>query len=149
MEDWVHAGVLPLQIEFVGGGTNPGENGERPNPAREELVTTRQVQVTSIQQNHLPHFKLNIPVMLIKVPFLCCLCLDQVSPCSHKDTLQVTGERFRSSFGASVTLKKRIKGHTNTLPKQKLAGKLPCTSGNGSIQSQFNLRQDVTPALLW
>ena len=87
MEDWVQAGVLPLQIEFVGGGANPGGNGERPNPMRGELVTTRQVQVTSIQQNHLSHFKLNVPVMLIKVPFLRCLHPDQVSPRSHKDTL--------------------------------------------------------------
>ena len=149
MEDWVQVGVLPLQIEFVGGGANPGENGERPKPMREELVTTRQVQVTSIQQNHLPHFKLNIPVMLIKVPFLCCLCPDQVSPCSHKHMLQVTSKQFRSSVGASVTFKKRIKGHTNTLPKQKLTGRLPRTSGNGSIQSQLNLQQDITPALLW
>ena len=148
MEDWVQAGVLPLQTEFVGSGTNPGENGERPNPTRGELVITRQVQVTSIQQNHLPHFKLNIPVMLIKVPFLRCLRPDQVSPCSHKDTLQVTGKQFRSSVGASVTLKKCIKGHTKTLPKQKLAGRLPRTSGNGSIQSQLNLWQDITPALL-
>ena len=148
MEDWVQAGVLPLQIEFVGSGTNPGENGEKPNPIRGELVTTRQVQVTSIQQNHLTHFKLNIPVMLIKVPFLRCLRPDQVSLCTHKDTLQVTGEWFRSNVGASVTLKKRIEGHTNTLPKQKLTGRLPRTSGNGSIQSQLNLRQDVTPALL-
>ena len=149
MEDWVQAGVLPLQIELVGGGANPGENGERPNPMRGELVTTRQVQVTSIQQNHLPHFKLNIPVMLIKVPFLRCLRPDQVSLYSHKDMLQVTGKQFRSSIGTSITLKKRIKGHTNTLPKQKLAGRLPRTSGNGSIQSQLNLRQDITPAFLW
>ena len=149
MEDWVQAGVLPLQIEFLGSGANPGENGERSNPTRGELVTTRQVQVTSIQQNHLPHFKLNIPVMLIKVPFLCCLRPDQVSPSSHKDTLQVTGKRFRSSVGAIITLKKRIKGHINTLPKQKLAGRLPHISGNGGIQSQLNLRQDITPALLW
>ena len=49
MEDWVQAGVLPLQIEFVGGSTNPGENGERPNLMRGELVTTGQVQVNSIQ----------------------------------------------------------------------------------------------------
>ena len=87
MEDWVQAGVLPLQIKFVGGDANPGKNGERHNPMRGELVTTSQVQVTSIQQKHLTRFKLNIPVMLIKVPFLRCLRPDQVSPCSHKDML--------------------------------------------------------------
>ena len=149
MEDWVQARVLPLQIKLVGGGANPGENGERPNPMRGELVTTRQVQVTSIQQNHLPHFKLNIPVMLIKVPFLRCLRPDQVSPCSCNNTLQVTCKRLRSSIGAGITLKKRIKGHMNTLPKQKLAGGLPSTSSNGSIWGQLNLRQDITPAFLW
>ena len=31
----------------------------------------------------------------------------------------------------------------------KLAGRLCCTSSNGSIQSQLNLRQDITPAFLW
>ena len=81
MEDWVQAGILPLQIELVGGGANPGKNGERPNPTRGELVTTRQAQVTSIQQNQLPHSKLNIPEMLFKVPFLCYLCPDMLASC--------------------------------------------------------------------
>ena len=60
------------------------------------------MQVAGAQQNQVPNFMLLVPVMMVKVPLLVLLRLQQVSLGSLKQVLDVQDKVFSPSMATSL-----------------------------------------------
>ena len=102
MEDIVNPCEVSLKVKLVLSLAHALEDLERAHKPLTKLTYNRQMQVADAQQHPVPNLMLLVPVMMVKVPLLVLLRLQQVSLGSLKQVLDVQGKVSSPSMATSL-----------------------------------------------
>ena len=102
MEDIVNTCNASLQVKLVCSLAHALEDLEGAHKPLTKLAYNCQMQVAGAQQHPVPNLMLLVPVMVVKVPFLVLLCLQQVSLGSLKQVLNVQDKVSSPSMATSL-----------------------------------------------
>ena len=102
MEYIVNTCKVSLQVKLVCSLAHALEDRERAHEPLTKLTYSCKIQIAGAQQHPVPNLMLLVPVMMVKVPFLVLLHLQQVSLGSLKQVLDVQDKVPGPSMATSL-----------------------------------------------
>ena len=102
MEHIVNTCKAPLQVKLVSSLAHALEDLERAHKLLMKLMYSCQMQVAGPQQHPVPNLMILVPVMMVKVPLLVLLRLQQLSLGSLKQVLDVQDKVPGPSMATSL-----------------------------------------------